>query len=107
MKLLEKDDLNKKAENLKLMKLQNKKQKKTNNKFETKKTKKCKNKTIYKTGYDVRIDDTEIEKYEFHQHENPISINNVGINEIFVFNKAPFGKQDLGYLIGYKRCYKN
>ena len=28
MKLLEKDDLNKKAENLKLMKLQNKKQKK-------------------------------------------------------------------------------
>ena len=39
MKLLEKDDLNKKAENLKLMKLQNKKQKETNNKFETKKKK--------------------------------------------------------------------
>ena len=55
----------------------------------------------------MRIDDTEIEKYEFHQHENPISINNVGINEIFVFNKVPFGKQDLGYLIGYKKCYKN
>ena len=29
----------------------------------------------------IKFDDTEIEEYEFHQHENPISINNTDIKK--------------------------
>ena len=52
----------------------------------------------------IKFDDTEIEEYEFHQHKSPISINNIDINKIVVFNKLPFGKQvkyyNLKYFIG-------
>ena len=30
----------------------------------------------------------------FHQHESPISINNIDINKIVVFNQVSFGKKD-------------
>ena len=39
--------------------------------------------------------------YKFNQHKSLISINNVGINKIVAYNKAPFGKPDVKYFIGY------
>ena len=46
--------------------------------------------------------DTEIEKYKFHQHKKPISIDNIDINKIVVSNKVSFAKKDFKYFIGYK-----
>ena len=43
----------------------------------------------------VKFDDIEIEKYKFHQHKIPISINNIDINKIVVSNKFSFGKKIL------------
>ena len=105
MKSLEKDDLNKKAENLRLMKLKKKKKKKTNNKFETKKQKNVKIKPYIKLDkkckdwwyWNWKMQISSAWKPYFHKY----------FHEIFVFNKVPFGKQDLEYFIGYKRCYKN
>ena len=42
----------------------------------------------------IKPDDTEMEKYTFHQHKSTISINNIDINKIVVSNNVPFGKQD-------------
>ena len=50
----------------------------------------------------MKFDDTEIEEYDFHRFKNPISINDIDINKIVVFNKLPFHKQDFKYFIGYK-----
>ena len=50
----------------------------------------------------IKFDDTEIEKYEFYQYKSPILINDIDINEIVVFSKFPFCKQDFKYFIGYK-----
>ena len=36
--------------------------------------------------------DTEIEEYEFYQHNNPISINKIDINKIVKSITLPFGK---------------
>ena len=47
----------------------------------------------------IKIDDTEIEKYKFHQYKSPISINNVDINKIVVSNKVSFNKNDFKYFI--------
>ena len=49
-----------------------------------------------------KIDDTETEEYEFHQYESPISINDIDVNKIVVYNEFPFGKQDFKYFTGYK-----
>ena len=35
----------------------------------------------------IKFDDTEIEKYNFHQNKSPISINNIDIDKIVVTNK--------------------
>ena len=32
----------------------------------------------------IKSDDTEIEKYKFHQQKSPISISNIDINKIAV-----------------------
>ena len=32
----------------------------------------------------IKFDDTEIEKYEFHQYKSPISINDIDLNKIIV-----------------------
>ena len=50
----------------------------------------------------IKFDGTEIEEYEFHQYNSPISIKNIDINKIVVSNKFTFGKQDFEYFIGYK-----
>ena len=44
--------------------------------------------------------------YKFNQHKSLISINNVGINKIVAYSKAPFGKPDVKYFIGYKDARK-
>ena len=41
----------------------------------------------------INFGDTEIVKYKFHQHNSPISINNIDINKIIVSNKVTFGKK--------------
>ena len=33
------------------------------------------------------FDDTEIEKYKFHQYKSPISMENIDVNKIVVSNK--------------------
>ena len=50
----------------------------------------------------IEFDDTEFERFKFHQPKSPISINNIDINKIVVSNKVSFGKKDFKYLIGYK-----
>ena len=42
----------------------------------------------------MKINDTEIEKYQFHQRKSSISMKNTDINEINVFNMVYLGKQD-------------
>ena len=54
----------------------------------------------------IKFGDTEIEKYKFHQHKNPILINNIDINKIVVSNKVSFGKKDFKYFIGYNDAKK-
>ena len=41
----------------------------------------------------IKFDHTEIEEYEIHQYERPISINNTDINKIAVSYNLPLGKQ--------------
>ena len=50
----------------------------------------------------IKLDETEIEEFRFHQQKSPVLINNIGINEIVVSNKFPFRKQNFKYYIGYK-----
>ena len=50
----------------------------------------------------IKLDDTKIEEYEFHQYKSSISINDIDINKIVVTNKFPFSKQDFKYFIGFK-----
>ena len=60
-------------------------------------------KTIYKNGRkNIKVDDTEIQEYEFQSYKSSISISNIGINEIVVTNKFPLDKKDYKYFIGYK-----
>ena len=54
----------------------------------------------------ITFDDTEIEKYKFHQYKNPRSISNIDINKIVLSNSIPFGKKDLKHFIGYKDAKK-
>ena len=51
---------------------------------------------------DAKFDDTDIEKYNFHQHISHISINNIDINKKAVSNKVKFCKIDLKYFFRYK-----
>ena len=50
----------------------------------------------------LKLDDTEIDEYKFHQYKSPISINAIDVNKILVSSKFPFGKQYFKYFIGYK-----
>ena len=49
-----------------------------------------------------KLDDTEIEELEFHQHKRPISIKNIDINKVVVCHRLPFSEQNFKYFIGYK-----
>ena len=51
---------------------------------------------------DIRCDNTETEKHQFHQYKSPISKNNIDINKIVLFNKIFNSKMYFIYLIGYK-----
>ena len=50
----------------------------------------------------IKFDDTEIEKYKFHQHKRPIRKDNIDFNKIVVYNKISFDKKDFKYFIAYK-----
>ena len=50
----------------------------------------------------IKFGNTEIEKYKFHQHKGPISINSIDINKIVVSKNVSFGKKGFNYSIGYK-----
>ena len=54
----------------------------------------------------IKLDDTEIEEYEFHPHKNPILIEDIDINKIAVSYKFNFDKQDFKYFIGCKNNTK-
>ena len=54
----------------------------------------------------IKCDDTEIEKYKFHQYKSSILIDNIDINKILVSNKISFGKNNFKYFIGYKDAKK-
>ena len=55
---------------------------------------------------DLKFDDTETEKYKFHQHKCPILIGKIDIDKIAVSNKVSFDKKDFKYFIGYKDAKK-
>ena len=50
----------------------------------------------------IKFDETEIEKYQFHQYKSPVSVNDIDTNKIVLYNKIPFGKQDFKYFIAYE-----
>ena len=50
----------------------------------------------------IKLDETEIEEYKFHQCKSPISIKNIVIDKIVVSNEFTFGKHDFNHFIGYK-----
>ena len=54
----------------------------------------------------ITFDDTEIEKYKFHKHKSPISLDNININKIVVANQDSFEEKVLKYLIGYEDINK-
>ena len=57
--------------------------------------------------YDIKkFDDTEIEKYKFHNHKNPFSIDNIDINKIVVSYKVSFSKKDFKFCIVYNDAKK-
>ena len=63
--------------------------------------------SIYKNEQKtIKFDDTEIEKHRFLSHKSPISMKNIDINKIVVFNKVYFGKKGFKYFIGYKDAKK-
>ena len=41
----------------------------------------------------IKSGDVEIQNQKFHQHKRAISIKNININKIVVFNKVSFGKK--------------
>ena len=54
----------------------------------------------------IKFDDTEIEKYKFHQYKSPVSIDNIDVNKIVVSNKISFGKNGFKHFIGYNNAEK-
>ena len=42
---------------------------------------------------DIKFDDTEIEKYNFHQHKIPFWINSVHIHRIVVSSEVSLGER--------------
>ena len=47
----------------------------------------------------IKLGDIEIQKQKFDQHKGPISIKNVDIDKIVVFNKVSFVKKGYKYLL--------
>ena len=51
----------------------------------------------------MKLDGTEIKKYNLHQYKSPMLIGNINNNKMGTPNKASFGKKDFKYFIGYKK----
>ena len=49
---------------------------------------------MLKKKWIIKSDDTVIEKHKFYQHKNPVSIDNIDINEVAVSYKISFGEKD-------------
>ena len=54
----------------------------------------------------IKLEDTEIEEYEFHPHKSPLLIEDIDVNKIAVSYKFHFDKQDFKYFIGCKTIQK-
>ena len=54
----------------------------------------------------IKIGDIEIEKQNFHQHEELISLKKLYINTITVSSKVIFGNKGFKYFLGYKDARK-
>ena len=54
----------------------------------------------------INCDETEIQKYKFHQYKSSISIDNKDVHKIVVSNKISFDKNGFKYFIGYKDAKK-
>ena len=54
----------------------------------------------------IKLDDTEIEEYKFHQYKSPFLISDKDINKLVVSKKFPFGKQNFKCFISYKDLEK-
>ena len=63
-------------------------------------------KAYIKTEKFINFGDIEIQKQKFHQHKQPISIENIDINKIVLSNKVSSGEKGLKYSIGYKDAKK-
>ena len=50
----------------------------------------------------IKFDDTEIEKYKFHQYKRPILIDSIDVSKIVVSYKIFFGKNNFKYFAGLK-----
>ena len=65
-------------------------------------------KAIHNNGWKIRkFDDTEIEKYIFHQYKRPISKDKTDVNKIVVSNKIYFDKMILNILLVIKMLKEN
>ena len=54
----------------------------------------------------IKFDDTETEKFKFHQHKSTNLIDNIDVNKIVIPNKFSFSKKDFKHFIGYKDAKK-
>ena len=63
-------------------------------------------KAYIKTEKVINFGDIEIQKQKFHQHKQPISIENIDINKIVLSNRVSSGEKGLKYSIGYKDAKK-
>ena len=50
----------------------------------------------------IKFDDIKVPKQKFHQHNRPISLQNVDIDKIVVSNKVPFSEKGFKYFLGNK-----
>ena len=55
----------------------------------------------------IKFGDIETEKQKFHQNKRPISIKNIDVNKIVVFNKVSFSKKVFKHFNDYKYGKKN
>ena len=50
---------------------------------------------------DLTFGDVEIEKYKFYRHKSLVSLRQVNIEKILVFNKISLGEKNCKYFIGF------
>ena len=50
----------------------------------------------------LKLDNTEVNKKEFHASKQPISLNFVNVNQISISGKSKHSQKGFEYFIGYK-----